>query len=51
MRTAAATAFLLAACCLAPARQAAEEPPWHADYAKALAEARRTGKPLLVLFH
>jgi hypothetical protein len=23
--------------------------PWHTDYAKALAEARRTGKPLFVV--
>jgi hypothetical protein len=24
--------------------------PWHTDYAKALAEARRSGKPLFVVF-
>lgn len=52
MRAAATTLVLvLAACCLAPAQQAAEDPPWHSDYGKALGEARETGKPLLVLFH
>lgn len=26
-------------------------PGWHSDYAKARAEAKQTGKPMLVLFH
>jgi hypothetical protein len=26
------------------------EPPWHTDYAKALADARKSGKPLFAVF-
>jgi hypothetical protein len=29
---------------------AAPEPPWHDDHAKALAEARATGKPIFAVF-
>jgi hypothetical protein len=29
---------------------APEEPRWHEDYEQARAEARRTGKPLFVVF-
>jgi hypothetical protein len=34
-----------------PVPASADDPgPWHTDYAKALAEARRSGKPLFVVF-
>jgi hypothetical protein len=34
-----------------PGWQAADpEPPWHTDHAKALAEARHTGKPIFAVF-
>lgn len=28
----------------------ADKPTWHSDYPQALAEAKRTGKPLFVVF-
>jgi hypothetical protein len=40
-------AFLLP---LAGWQSADPEPPWHTDYAKALAEARSTGKPIFAVF-
>ena len=41
----------LAGCCLFAGQQPAAEPPWHTDYAKALAAARQSGKPIFALFH
>ncbi len=34
----------------APATAQVKRPLWHTDYARARAEARRTGKPLFVVF-
>ena len=45
------TALLVAGCCLFAGQQPAAEPPWHTDYAKALAESRQSGKPIFALFH
>jgi hypothetical protein len=47
------TVALLGACALivtTAAAQEAKRPRWHRDYAAARAEARRTGKPLFVVF-
>jgi hypothetical protein len=45
-------AAVFACCCLATGRQDLRSPDaaWHTDYAKGLAQARETGKPLLIVF-
>ena len=42
------TGLFLAAVCSAGAAEA--KPTWHTDLTKARAEAKRTGKPLFVVF-
>jgi hypothetical protein len=51
-RLATAVAVVVVCSCLASGRQELRitDAAWHTDYAKALAEARQTGKPLFVVF-
>jgi hypothetical protein len=50
-RLAAGLAVIVACCCLVSGQQILRNPEvaWHSDYAKALAEARQTGKPLFIV--
>jgi hypothetical protein len=51
-RLSAMMAVAVVSCCFVFAQQDARNPDaaWHTDYAKALEEARKTGKPLFVTF-
>jgi hypothetical protein len=51
-RLIATLAAVITCCCLASGRQDVRlaDAAWHTDYAKAIAEARQSGKPLFVVF-